>query len=294
MILISTLVLAANWGAYFYPWACNARVCILSPELAFHAAPPDFLEQFGKVILINGVADEWLFHPRWMQEPRPNSFFFLWDPARCPLYAPPPAKLERLKGLHRCYSFQREDCRDFGLRFNSTMFAPPPPGLLPEDVQERWDVLFLGVPKDRLPLLRALHGQWSKMGLRLQFRVGLTGLEDVQPEQGDGWLVTHEWLDYADYLALALQSRCLLDLYQAIQTGFSLRVMEHIFFARKLITNNGTLRHAAFYHPDNIFILGEDDMRGIGRWLDLPFVPIGDDIRQYYSFEAWIDRFVLE
>ena len=291
MILINTLVLAANWGAYFYPWACSAQVCILSPELALKAAPPGFLEQFGRIILVNGIGEEWLFHPRWTQEPRLNTFFFLWDPARCPLYAPTPKTLQRLKVLHKCYSFQQEDCRDFGLHFNSTMFAPPPPGLLPETAEERCDVLFLGVPKDRLPLLRELHARMRKMGLRLHFRVGLTGLEGAQPEQGEGWLLTHEWLDYTDYLALVLQSRCLLDLYQAIQTGFSLRVMEHIFFGRKLITNNPALRQAEFYHPNNIFILGEDDMRGLKRWLNLPFVPLSDDIRNYYSFEAWIGRF---
>jgi len=290
VILINTLVLATNWGAYFYPWACSSRICIVSAELAL-AAPPGFLEQFGKIILINGIGDEWNFHPRWTQEPRLNTFFFLWDPARCPLYAPSPKKLRRLKGLHKCYSFQHEDCEDFALHFNSTMYAPPPLGLLPEDAEERYDVLFLGVPKDRLPLLRELHAQMHRLGLRLHFRVGLTGLEDVQPEQSDGWLMTHEWLCYTDYLALVLQSRCLLDLYQAIQTGFSLRVMEHIFFGRKLITNNRALRRAEFYHPNNIFILGEDDMQEFKDWLGLPFAPIDDETRDYYSFHAWIERF---
>jgi len=288
---MKTLILAANWGAYFYPWACSSRVCIISPELGLNS-PPGFLEQFDKIILVNGIGDEYLFHPRWTQQPRLNTFFFLWDPARCPLYAPTPKKLQRLKRLHKCYSFQREDCRDFGLRFNSTMYAPPPSGLLPEQAEERCDVFFLGVPKDRLPLLRSLHARMSELNLRVFFRIGLTGLEeDVQPERGKGWLLTPEWLGYADYLRLAMQSRCLLDLYQKIQTGFSLRVMEHIFFGRKLITNNRTMCLAKFYHPNNIFILGEDDMRGLRAWLDLPFVPIGDEIRQYYSFDEWIGRF---
>ena len=291
MICINTLILASNWGAYFFPWAQSARVCILSPQLVLDTAPPDFLERFDKIILLNGIGDEWLFHPRWTQKPRRNTFFFLWDPARCPLYAPPREKLERLKTLHKCFCFQQEDCANFGLHFNSTMFAPPPPGVLPEHSETRYDLLFLGVPKDRLPLLRDLHAQMRAMDLNLHFRIGLTGLEDVRPEQSDGWLITPEWLGYPDYLALALQSRCLLDLYQTIQTGFSLRVMEHIFFGRKLITNNRVISQAAFYHPNNIFVLGQDDMSELKRWLHLPFTPISDDIRNYYSFEAWIGRF---
>ena len=147
------------------------------------------------------------------------------------------------------------------------------------------------MPKDRLQLLRDLHAQLSGMQLRLYFRIGLTGKEPVEPEQAPGWHITHEWLGYAEYLNLVAQSRCLLDLYQAVQTGFSLRVMEHIFFSKKLLTNNRVIHNAEFYHPNNIFVLGRDDLREFKQWLALPFRPIDENIRQYYSFEEWIGRF---
>jgi len=284
------LILASNAGAYCYPWANGPRISVLPPDYAL-SAPPGFLEQYDKVILINGMAEQWLFHPRWRQSPRPDTFFFLWDPARCPRYAPGPARLEQLKALHKAYAFQREDCADFALRFNSTFYAPPPPGVLPGQPEQRWDVLFLGVPKDRLPQLRDLHAQFSAMGLRVYFRIGLTYYDQLEPEQAQGWTVTREWMAYSDYLRLALQSRCLLDLYQSIQTGFSLRVMEHLFFGLKLLTNNRVIRQAEFYHPNNIFVLGEDDLNGLKDWLDLPFIPIAEEIREYYTVEKWAERF---
>jgi len=283
---MKTLMLAANWGAYFYSWAQSEQLHIMPPQAI---EMPGLLERFYKVILINGIGDQWLFHPCWQQHPR--SYFFLWDPARCPHYAPTPERLEQLKQLHKCYSFQEQDCVDFGLAFNSTMYAPPPPALLPERPELCFDVLFLGVPKDRLAQLRHLHAQLSRFDLKLHFRIGITTDQQLMPEQAPGWLMTREWLCYPDYLQLVAQSRCLLDLYQRIQTGFSLRVMEHIFFGKKLITNNPTIKQAKFYHPNNVFLLRQDDFSGIKDWLDLPFVPIDESIKKYYNIMQWVERF---
>jgi len=277
------LVLAANAGAYCYPWANSETLRVLPPERGMALA-----RDFGKIILINGVAERWLYDPALEGM---DSYFFLWDPARCPHYAPCRAALEQLKARHRVYSFQQEDCDELDLRFNSTMYASPPPGLIP-DAEIRCDVLFLGVPKDRLPLLRALHGQCRDLGLRACFRIGLTGLERAEPEEAEGWRITREWMSYPAYLHWVQQSRAILDIYQAIQTGFSLRVMEHLFFGKKLITDNPVINRAEFYHPNNIFLLQEADINTLPAWLDLPFEPIREEIKDYYRFENWVERFV--
>lgn len=281
---MKNLILANNWGAYCYRWANNKTTSVMHPQGGALLA-----DHFDKIILINGVAEEWLFHPAFAGK---NAFFFLWDPARCPHYAPSPALLARLKRQYRVYSFQESDCADFGLRFNSTMYAPPPPDLIPPQPL-LYDVLFLGVPKDRLPLLRNLHRQLLAQGLRPNFQIALTQLDNgLQPEEADGWRITYDWVDYPDYLRWVQQSRAILDLYQSIQTGFSLRVMEHIFFGKKLITNNAVIRQAVFYHPNNIFLLERDGLEGLTDWLKLPFVPIAQDIKDYYKFENWAERFL--
>ena len=280
-----TLILAANAGAYCYPWGNNEHIMITAPEHALSA--PGLLDWFGKVILINGLGEHWLFHPALRGK---ETYYFLWDPARCPRYAPDCEALERIKQAHKVYSFQLEDCEALGLRFNSTFYAPPPPGLYADAGEKRYDVLFLGVPKDRMPLLRALHHDLSTMGLNVKFQIGLTAAECC-PEEAPGWKVTWEWTAYREYLHWVMQSRCLLDIYQSIQTGFSLRVMEHIFFGKKLITNNRVIAQSDFYLPDNIFLLGRDDMAGLKAWLDLPFAPIEEEIKEYYHIESWVKRF---
>jgi len=282
----TTLILAANAGAYCYPWANSDTIRVLPPGPGLTLA-----QHFDKIILINGVPQRFLWDPVWDGM---DTYFFLWDPARCPLYAPSRAAIEQLKFRHKVYSFQKEDCGELDLRFNSTMYAPPPPGLLPEAPEIECDVLFLGVPKDRLPMLRALHKKMRSMELRACFRIGLSGTEptDIVPERAEGWQITRDWMRYPDYLRRVQQSRAILDIYQTIQTGFSLRVMEHLFFGKKLVTNNAIIQWAEFYHPNNIFLLRRDDIDALKDWLDLPFIPIADEIKDYYRFENWVERFI--
>jgi hypothetical protein len=292
-----SLVLAANAGAYFYPFAHSERTIITTPERFFAAQIiqyPDWTALFRKIILINGIDPRWLTQPALLAAP--NTYYFLWDPARCPHYSPGPNALALIRKVYHTYSFQPEDCEAFGLRFNSTMYAPPPEGFLAPDAPLIHDILFLGVPKDRLPLLRELHKSFRSAGLRAYFRIGLTPSDNLPQEQAEGWLVTREWMAYRDYLRQLNQSRALLDLYQEIQTGFSLRAMESLFFGKKLITNNRALRGEygdapSIYHPDNIFFLDEDNIAHLPAWLERPYVPLPEAVRDYYRFERWLERF---
>ena len=109
----TTLILASNAGAYCYPWANSETIRVMPPEPGLEVA-----RQFDKIILINGVPLRCLWDPALEGM---DSYFFLWDPARCPLYAPSRALIEQLKARHKIYSFQKEDCGELGLSFNSTM-----------------------------------------------------------------------------------------------------------------------------------------------------------------------------
>ena len=46
-----------------------------------------------------------------------------------------------------------------------------------------------------------------------------------------------------------------------------------------------------FYNPNNIFILGKDDINKIKEFIDSPYIEINKDIVDYYDFEQWLKRF---
>ena len=68
-----------------------------------------------------------------------------------------------------------------------------------------------------------------------------------------------ERIPYSEYLDIVKKSKCIIDVVVEGQSGLSLRPMEALFFEKKLITNNASVRDYDFYDKNNIFIYGVDD-----------------------------------
>lgn len=98
-----------------------------------------------------------------------------------------------------------------------------------------------------------------------------------------------EQIEYIDYIKLVLKSEYLVDLLVDTHEGLSFRVFESLGYKKKLLTNNKTIRQYDFYHPNNFFILG-DEQRLLEEFLKLPYVEIRKDIIEKYDFDNWILR----
>lgn len=101
-------------------------------------------------------------------------------------------------------------------------------------------------------------------------------------------VVTNEAISFEENLTRSFNSKVLIDLAPPEQYGLSFRVFEALGFQKKLITNNHTITEYDFYHPDNVFIYGKDEMENLKCFLEKPYVPISEEIRQKYSFRNWI------
>ncbi len=67
--------------------------------------------------------------------------------------------------------------------------------------------------------------------------------------------------------------------------------MESIFLKRKLITNNRNVKKYNFYHPKNIFLIGEDSWDTIQSFIKEDVVEIEKSIIEEYEFKYWFQRF---
>ncbi|MFC3903423.1 hypothetical protein SAMN05421749_102208 [Acinetobacter marinus] len=84
------------------------------------------------------------------------------------------------------------------------------------------------------------------------------------------------------------QSDILVDVVNPIHHGLSFRTFEALYYQKKLITNNSTVKDYDFYHPNNILIWDGEDLSMLGEFLRLPYHHIDDSIRDKYSFKNWI------
>jgi hypothetical protein len=100
-------------------------------------------------------------------------------------------------------------------------------------------------------------------------------------------------LPYEKSLPYVKNTKCLLEIVQTHQEGLTLRMMEAMFFNKKIVTNNQNIKNYDFYDTRNIYILN-DDSRSLVEFV------LGDDKAEWnqsfveaYSFEHWLHNFFL-
>jgi len=84
------------------------------------------------------------------------------------------------------------------------------------------------------------------------------------------------------------QSDVLLDFVDPVHDGLSIRFFEGLYYKKKVITDNKTVKNYDFYHPDNIFILEHNNYDKVEAFLKLPYHEIPDSIVKKYGFSSWI------
>ncbi len=100
-----------------------------------------------------------------------------------------------------------------------------------------------------------------------------------------------EYIPYSKYMEMALRSRCIVEIVRKGDLACTLRPLEAISVRRKLFTNNPAVRGYSFYSPQNIFIVGEDDISKLSVFLHSPYMSLPDNVVDSYDVNSWIDIF---
>lgn len=175
--------------------------------------------------------------------------------------------------LDDIYTFDEEEAKKYNFKFAGTFYSKRVK--LPENKVVK-DVLFLGRGKDREKEIKDLESLLKKLKIKTDFHI-------INDEK--------DYIDYKDYLEMISKSKAILDYSAYNQRGLTLRVMESLFFGKKLITANKHIKEYDFYDKNNIFILFEDDITKLNKFLKTPVKPVDPKILDYYDFDNWINRF---
>ena len=100
-----------------------------------------------------------------------------------------------------------------------------------------------------------------------------------------------DYIPYSRYMEMAKQSRCIVEIVHTGDPSCTLRPLEAMSIHRKLLTNNPAVRNYSFYRPQNIFILGLDDIDNLSDFLYSPFELLPSDIVDSYDVNYWVDSF---
>lgn len=175
---------------------------------------------------------------------------------------------------HGCevWSFDKTDCEKYDMHFNDQY-------LLVSDMDT---AITSGIDLTYV-------GGWSKEREKQLTKI-ISKFEDIKGY----YQLAHnqrEWIPYEKYIGLVKKSKGILEINKEGQSGLTLRALEALFYRKKLITNNISIRNEGIYNQDNIYVIGVDD-KPVKEFLNEPYcMPENyDDLVSYYSFDSWIKR----
>lgn len=148
------------------------------------------------------------------------------------------------------------------------------------------DVFFIGNDKGRYEQLKELYQFLVNQNLKVDFKI--VGKDKKNP------LIIQHPLDYEEIIEKIKKTKCIVEILQKGQSGLTARALEALFYKKKLITTNEKIKDEPFYHPDNIFIIGQDRMDDLKEFINKSCHNIADDIKMQYTYETWLRNFNRE
>lgn len=213
--------------------------------------------------------------------PQKKIILWYWNPVR---YSINP---KEINNKIEKWSYSLQDCNKYDLYYNTTFYFKELTAKYNMNIFKlQYDIYFIGKNKGRLEMLLKYKKEFEALGLSTNFHI----TPDKWYEKWKNLKYKHN-IDYDKVIDQILKSKSILDIIQDENDGLTLRTMESIFFEKKLITNNKTIRNYDFYCNENIFILGEENILELPAFLKSPYLKLDSSIIDKYDFKNWILKF---
>jgi hypothetical protein len=200
--------------------------------------------------------------------------FWIWNPVTDNDRAFYSHGFEVMKALgYDMATFDERDAQQHGMRLYNQFFRKENVGN--NECEECYDFYFVGFAKNREQDLLRLKEQLK------DFRVLFKIVHSYE-----------ETITYDESVRNILNSKCIVEYVQHNQTGMTLRPLEALFYNKKLITNNQNTVNYDFYYPENVFILGKDNIEDLSTFLNSPCRALPNELKNKYSVKYWLNHFV--
>lgn len=101
-------------------------------------------------------------------------------------------------------------------------------------------------------------------------------------------------MPYEECLKYLGMSRSILYLGFGSQECLTIRIQESLVHQIKLITDCSWIKKYDFYNSNNIFILGEDDMKDLPRFLNTPYESVTADILKHIYLDELLEEVISQ
>lgn len=189
---------------------------------------------------------------------------------------------DKFKKYCEVWSFDEADCKKYGFNKNIQFY-------IYKDTFEKepikQDVYFVGKEKNRGKEIVAVVKELEERGYIVKCEI-LTNNSEIEEKYR-----IIDSVPYKKAIKNVLQSRCILDIANKEQSGITLRVLESLFYKKKLITNNVCVKQLPFYNENNIFIIGEHDKNALNNFMNKTYDESVNQFMKLYTEEQWLKNF---
>lgn len=180
-------------------------------------------------------------------------------------------------------SFSDVDCSLYGMEHNPAFLFPDSEKM--GHVTHEYDICFIGKNKGRYRNIQLINEILLERGFKTNFIITEDRKHLIKRKN------LSRAISYKKSIDIFIKSKVILDFILPANSGQSMRATEALFYSKKLLTNNPLILKYDFYHKDNIFILGYDDLSRLDEFIMTPFNHSVDKYKENYTFEAWLKRF---
>lgn len=218
----------------------------------------------------------------WLQDTYPNKriIFWYWNPVNKSIN---PEKIH-LNANTELWSFDKNDSEKYNMSYNTSFYLK---NLSEKKYDIKKDIFFIGLDKGRYDKLNKLKSEFEEAGINVDLRIVR---ERNSHKSNKKYSLPLSYIEVIDNIR---SSRAILEIMQDGQIGLSLRTFESLYFGKKLITDNYSIKDEPFYNEHNIFILGIDDLSNLKNFIYSEWDTSVNIWCDYYSPKKWLERFSI-
>lgn len=189
-----------------------------------------------------------------------------------------PRKAEILPLFDLVYSYDKEDVQKYNLKFLTNY-------IFEESLTESSTYQFFNISTNdyRFPILEKLAGYLKQRDWSYKILV-FNGTEMLSENVE---IITTQ-KSISEVSELIKHSKIIVEIQRTEQIGLSFRVFEALGHRKKLITTNKDIITYDFYHPQNILVVDETNIKIPENFVTSPYVEIAPEILSKYKIENWI------
>jgi len=199
-----------------------------------------------------------------------------------------PKTAHALKGFDEVYSFEKEDCKKYNLKFKTNfIYNFVGEAEIKKDFENQ--IFNISSRDERTKGILKIAQALKKENIVYKIIV-----LDRKNRIKDNELVTvvRKPIPLEKVNEYINISQIALDVQRKNQAGLTFRVFESLGSQKKLITTNADVKNYDFYNPNNILVIDINNPVFPKSFFETPYQPIPKDILNQYLVENWVKTFV--